>query len=293
MVGKASRGSRAVRRLSAASPILRRALAGVLLAMPVAGAAAADWATVPAGSSGPPQVIGTYTAGCFSGGQKLPTEGPGFEAVRVSRNRHWGHPSAIAFTQQLAVRYQQLGLPHVWIGDISQPRGGPAFPTHASHQAGLDVDIWFEISKRQRLSVAQRENPPVHSLVRAGETGIDETVFRPEHVTLLRTAAEQPQVDRIFVNKWIKRQLCNTVSGPRAWMRKVTPWYRHDEHFHIRLSCPADSPLCQPQAAMPPGDGCNESLDWWFRPPPPPDPNPKPFVPPRLPAQCTQVLNAP
>lgn len=291
MVGKASRRPHAVRRMVDGG--MRGLLAGLLLTGGAAGARAADWTTVPAGSSGRPQVIGTYTAGCVAGAQKLPTEGPGYEAVRLSRNRHWGHPAAIAFTRQLALQYQALGLPHVWVGDISQPRGGPAFPLHASHQAGLDVDIWFEISKRPPMSVAQRESPPVRSLVMAGETGIDDSVFRPEHVSLLRTAAEQPQVDRIFVNKWIKRRLCQSVTGPRSWMRKVTPWFGHDEHFHIRLSCPADSPLCQAQAPMPASDGCNDSLDWWFRPAPPQDPNPRPPARPRLPAQCDQVLNGP
>jgi hypothetical protein len=31
----------------------------------------------------------------------------------------------------------------LYIGDISQPRGGPMTSGHASHQIGLDADIWM------------------------------------------------------------------------------------------------------------------------------------------------------
>ena len=268
------------------------ALLSLVLSTPVL-AQAYDWNTVTNAAPGRAEVIGTYTAGCVRGAVSLPTEGPGYEAVRISRNRHWGHPAAIAFTRDLTARFQKLGLPHVYIGDISQPRGGPAFPLHASHQAGLDVDIWFDLTARPKLTASQRENLPVRSLVLAGDGGIDAGSWKAGHMQMLRTAAERPQVDRIFVNKWIKRHLCETERD-RSWLHKVTSWYGHDEHFHIRLSCPADSPLCVPQAAVPAGDGCGESLDWWFRPAAPPTPRPPGPPPrPRLPPQCDAVLRAP
>ena len=57
-----------------------------------------------------------------------------------------------------------------------------------------------------------------------------------------------PDVDRIFVNKWIKQRLCQTVTGNRAWLNKLVVWVGHDEHFHVRLHCPPGNPQCQPQA---------------------------------------------
>ena len=30
---------------------------------------------------------------------------------------------------------------------------------------------------------------------------------------------EMPNLDRIFVNKWIKQRLCQTATGNRAWLR--------------------------------------------------------------------------
>jgi penicillin-insensitive murein endopeptidase len=80
----------------------------------------------------------------------------------------------------------------------------------------------------------------------------------------LETAARQPQVDRIFVNAAIKRALCQETKGDRSWLRKLRPWFGHDAHFHVRLRCPADSPACDQQAPVPPGDGCGADLAWWF-----------------------------
>jgi penicillin-insensitive murein DD-endopeptidase len=256
---------------------------------------AADWSTVDTPAPGPTQSIGFYTAGCLQGAQPLPLDGPGYEAIRISRNRYWGQPVMLEYIQALAARMKAAGQAHLYIGDIGQPRGGPAPSGHASHQVGLDADIWFERQPGARRAPADREHPRLRSLVRADESGIDDDVFSQAHVALLRTAAEMPHVDRIFVNKFIKQRLCQTVTGNRAWLNKLVVWVGHDEHFHVRLYCPPGNPQCQPQAGYYADDGCGEPLDLWFtRPPvklPPPDAPQKPYRP-KLPPACTAVLNA-
>ena len=52
---------------------------------------------------------------------------------------------------------QQVGWNGLYIGDISQPRGGPMTSGHASHQIGLDADIWMLPPPRLNLSRAERE----------------------------------------------------------------------------------------------------------------------------------------
>jgi penicillin-insensitive murein DD-endopeptidase len=266
----------------------------LLLAALVCGGA--DWADVAEPAPGPTQIIGYYSAGCIRGAHALPVDGPGYEAIRVSRNRHWGHPATLNFVQRFAEQVRADGQNHLYVGDIGQPRGGPMSFGHASHQVGLDVDIWFERSARPRLPPAEREQVTLRSLVRADDGGIDGTVFSQQHVTLLRLAATSPGVDRMFVNKWIKERLCHTVTGDRSWLRKLVPWIGHDAHFHVRLHCPPGNPHCQPQASYAEDDGCGAALDLWFtRPPlrmPPPD---APRVPyrPKLPAACQAVLKAP
>jgi len=219
-------------------------------------ASAQDWNNVETPAPGPPQVIGTYTAGCIAGAVRLPSDGPGYEAIRLSRNHHWGHPATITFVEDLTQRFQAQGLPHVYVGDISPPRGGPVFPLHASHQIGLDVDIFFDITNRPRLPPARREMIVNRSMVLANDTGLDLGIWQKGDVQMLKTAAERPATDRIFVNRWIKRYLCDNVGNDRAWLRKITPWYGHDDHFHVRLACPAGAAYCLDQDPVPPGDGC-------------------------------------
>ena len=261
----------------------------------ISSASAQDWATVSTPSPGPTQSIGFYTAGCLQGAQALPLDGSGYEAIRVSRNRYWGQPVTLDFIKILAEKMRAAGQAHLYIGDIGQPRGGPAPSGHASHQVGLDADIWFERQPGARRAPADRETPRLRSLVNADDSGIDDTVFSQQHVLLLRAAAEMPNLDRMFVNKWIKQRICNTATGNRSWLRKLVPWFGHDEHFHIRLYCPPGNPQCQAQAAYSDDDGCGEALDSWFRKAPvtpPPAAAAKPYRP-KLPAACQQVLKAP
>jgi penicillin-insensitive murein endopeptidase len=269
-----------------------------LLAAMVAtvAASAQEWGQVSTPTAGPPQSIGFYTAGCLQGAQSLPHDGPGYEVIRISRNRYWGQPVTLDFIKTLSEKVRAAGQAPLYVGDIGQPRGGPAVSGHASHQTGLDADLWFERQPGPPLAPAQRENPRLRSLVRADDNGIDDGVFTQQHVTLLQLAAEMPHLDRIFVNKWIKQRLCQTVTGNRAWLNKLVVWVGHDEHFHIRLHCPPGNPQCKPQAGYYANDGCGEPLDLWFtRPPvtlPPPDAPQAPYRP-KLPAACTAVLKAP
>ncbi|MEM6420948.1 MAG: penicillin-insensitive murein endopeptidase, partial [Pseudomonadota bacterium] len=90
-----------------------------------------------------PAPIGSYAAGCLAGGTRLAESGPGWETVRLSRNRNWGHPAMIAYIRRLSAEAQTIGWSRIYVADISQPRGGPMTSGHSSHQIGLDADIWL------------------------------------------------------------------------------------------------------------------------------------------------------
>lgn len=275
-----------MRRLARLLPLL------ALLAGPAQAQPAREWAAVPGPTHGPARSIGGTSLGCLQGAEMLPTEGPGWQAVRLSRNRNWGHPVLVTAIRELAGRARRAGLPDLWIGDMGQPRGGPLPFGHASHQIGLDVDIWLDLSPKPVLPVAARELIPEQSLVLPNQSAADPRLFTPAHARLIRMAAELPGVDRIFVNHGIKRSLCATHAG-EPWLRLVRPWRGHDSHMHIRLRCPPGSPDCRDQPPVPAGDGCDASLDWWLSPDSrqPPRPGP-PGPPPRLPAACAGILSA-
>lgn len=270
----------------------------VLLAAPVGAAEgpvarASDWAALARPSGGPPRAIGGTGLGCIAGAVALPPEGPGWQAVRVSRNRHWGHPATIAIVAHVAGRARAAGLPDLWIGDLGQPRGGPMPWGHASHQTGLDVDIWLDLRPKPRVPAARREELSIPSLVLPDESAVDPARWTARHAALIRIAAEAPGLDRLLVNPAIKRRLCADHRG-EPWLRRVRPWRGHDSHMHLRLRCPPGSPDCRDIAPPPPGDGCDSTLEWWFTPEarrPPPRGPARP--PPRLPLACAAVLHAP
>ncbi len=275
-----------------------KAFLGILIAWLIPGALAAQdisraesWGAVVSPAPGPPHVIGGTGLGCIAGAVRLADEGPGWQAVRVSRNRHWGHPATVAWVQAFAAQARARGFPDLWIGDLAQPRGGRMTYGHASHQTGLDADIWLDLSPKRRVPAAQREQIPVASLVLPDESGVDPSRFTDQHVALIRLAAEQPGLDRLLVNHAIKRELCRRHRG-EAWLRRVRPWRGHDSHMHIRLPCPPGQRECRDIPPPPQGDGCDASLAWWLS---PDARRPRPRVPgpaPVMPAACAGVLAA-
>lgn len=252
------------------------------------------------GSHQKPAAYGSYAKGCAAGAVQLPETGPTWQAMRLSRNRNWGLPGTIDFIEDLsAFAAKQPGWNGLYIGDISQPRGGPMLSGHRSHQIGLDADIWMLPAANLKLSRKQRENISSISMRRANGAYVNNNWSRAHH-RILRAAAKDKRVARIFVFPGAKVQMCNDEKGNRKWLRKIRPWWGHHYHFHVRLKCPKGRKGCVNQAPPPPGDGCAEAQQWVdnILNPPPPDPNPPKKKPRReyvladLPNQCTAVLQS-
>ena len=113
------------------------------------------------------RAIGFYSRGCLAGGQALPINGETWQVMRLSRNRNWGHPGLIAFLERFANKVPEInGWPGLLLGDMAQPRGGPMITGHASHQIGLDADIWLTPMPDRELSRPERENMSAVNMVR-------------------------------------------------------------------------------------------------------------------------------
>ena len=218
-------------------------------------------------SSSTPASYGTYAAGCLAGGMELPETAPGWQAMRLSRNRNWGHPEMIAFIDRLSARAREVGWTRLYVGDIGQPRGGPMRSGHRSHQTGLDVDVWLRRPGGPELDRAERERIGSYNVVAASGVDLNDN-WTPEHHAIIRAAAEDTAVARNFVNAAIKRGMCLAERGPGGidapWLRKVRPWKGHDHHFHVRLACPPGAAGCQDQPPPAPGNGCGAELAHWF-----------------------------
>src|SRR5450756_1833871 len=194
----------------------------------------------------PTRVIGSYVRGCIAGAEQMPINGDSWQVMRLSRNRNWGHPDMVALLKRLSAKaHKDAGWPGILVGDIGQPRGGPALSGHASHQLGLDADIWLTPMPDRMLSRQDREEMSAVMMVRPDRLDVDPHVFTPGHLAVIRDAAQEPAVQRIFVNAAIKKALCREAKGDRGWLSKVRPWWGHDYHFHIRIKCPAGSTECE------------------------------------------------
>jgi penicillin-insensitive murein endopeptidase len=244
------------------------------------------------------RTIGFYSRGCLAGGRPIAVNGPAWQVMRVSRNRFWGHPALITFLERFALRVPKVSTwPGVLVGDLSQPRGGPMLTGHASHQIGLDADLWLTPMPARELTRREREEMTAVNVVRADRLDVDPARWTPDHLAVVKAAAQDPAVQRIFVNAAIKKAICRDARGDRSWLDKVRPYYGHDYHFHVRLACPAGEDACRDQDPVTSGEGCDASLAHWFT-----DavlhPKPGPVKPmpaltmDALPPECRTVLTA-
>lgn len=221
--------------------------------------------TVTTPAAGEATIVGEYWKGCFGGGVELPVAGNHWQVMRLSRGRNWGHPALVSFLRRFAKEVSDAtGWPGLLIGDLAQPRGGPMLTGHSSHQVGLDADVWLRPMPSRRLNNEEVENMLSTSLLRSDRRDVDPDVYTRQHFEVLRAAAREPQVARVFVNAGIKKALCRDAGSDRAWLAKIRPAAGHDYHFHIRLACPAEQPGCIDQAPPPDAEGCGKDLDHWF-----------------------------
>ena len=216
-----------------------------------------------------PQPIGFYSRGCAAGNVALELTGDAWQVMRPSRNRYWGQPRLVRFLKDFARKAKrEIGWNGLLIGDLSQPRGGPMTSGHASHQIGLDADIWLTEMPKRVFSMKERETVSA-VLMTLDRKRINPKRFTQRHAKLLRMAAKYPEVQRIFVHPPIKKYLCdwarrNGDMGP--WLAKVRPYYGHNYHFHVRLRCPKGARYCKDQGdpKEPDGTGCGRNLAYWY-----------------------------
>ena len=190
-----------------------------------------DRATSSANSRGVPRIewrdsvaIGAPEAGRLLDGVRLPAAGRAFftwDPVlkrRPNRDwRRWGTDEVVRTTLRTLREFRHLhpGAPRVGVGDLSLPRGGYFGPEvgggigHATHQNGLDVDVYYP-----RLDRAER--PP---------TSVEE----------VDVALAQDLVDLFLaagaVTIYVGPNL--PLSGPSD---VVVPLANHDNHLHVRLA---------------------------------------------------------
>lgn len=187
-----------------------------------ASLAATPWQKITHPVPGAAQSIGSFANGCIIGADTLPVQSDNYQVMRTDQRRYFGHPDLVMFIQRLSHQAQQRGLGTVLIGDMGMPAGGRFNGGHASHQTGLDVDIFLQLPKT-RWSQAQLLRPQALDLVSRDGKHVVPSRWSSDIASLIRLAAQDNDVTRIFVNPAIKQQLCLDAGNDRDWLRKVRP----------------------------------------------------------------------
>src|SRR6266853_5911281 len=135
----------------------------------------------------PTREVGFYAKGCIAGAKALPINGETWQVMRLSRNRNWAHPDMVALLERLSAKaHKDADWPGIRVGDMSQPRGGPMFTGHASHQVGLDADIWLTPMPNRTLSRNEREEMSATMIVAEDRLDVDPQVWTPAHLAVIR-----------------------------------------------------------------------------------------------------------
>jgi hypothetical protein len=192
-------------------------------AAPSAGACPAQWPIRWRRS----RAVGLPYDGRLVRGVKLPCEGSDFftwdPILQRSPNRWWrrfGTRFLVRRVLRIArtFRASHPSAPRLTVGDLSRPRGGDfgirfGPPGHASHQNGLDVDIYYPRLDRAELA--------------------------PTSVAEIDLRLAQQLVDR-FVAAGAEYVFVGPNTGLRGPPEIVQALDHHDNHLHVRFYNPSN-----------------------------------------------------
>lgn len=230
-------------------------LAGILQFLMITG-------FIQGGQSSGEQAVGFYGEGSLIDPTSVPPEGPGFLKIFRTRNRGWTSLEMMTLVTQASGEIQRdyPDLERLQMGDFSNSKGGLA-GGHKSHQNGLDADLVY-------YRVHPYEQDPNKNSGFA-ESFVIQDKLSPNfdlrrNWDLISRFVESGIVKRIFVDRVIKQAFCDYAqvqgAAPQTLetLRRLRPLILHDDHLHVRIVCPKNSPRCIEQEDPPVGDGCKD-----------------------------------
>lgn len=207
------------------------------------------------------QSFGFYSHGRLAAATRLPDSGGGFVKILRPRNRRFASEDMIYLITKVSKELDQK-FPNrrdaVQIGDVSAELGG-LVPGHNSHQNGLDVDIAF-LRTNETMQNPDDVNGFREKFVSSGKVSNNFDLERNWALAKLMVATGRPQ--RIFVNQVIKNAFCKLarekgeLQSAAETLHRLRPYSGHEDHFHVRITCPLNSPKCEAQEEIPAGTGC-------------------------------------
>ena len=207
--------------------------------------------------------IGFYSRGCLAGAKALPVDGAVVAGRAPVAQSHVGNPAMIAFLERFSRKAKAEGVWNgILVGDISQPRGGPMLTGHASHQVGLDADVWLTPMPDRTLSREERETMSAVNMVTEDGLSVDGALDAGaggDHQGRRRGAGGRAHLRQRGDQEGPMRDR----KGP-AMDEQGARLLGAQLPFPYPDQMPGGRSGCEPQDPVPPGDGCDKSLAWWF-----------------------------
>jgi murein endopeptidase len=179
----------------------------------------------PAAPAGPSRAVGPPWHGRLVNGVELPEVGgdwltwdPVLKQIPNRPERRWGTAKLIATIRRVLAAWHLAHptMPQVLIGDLSRPHGGVFDQRygglgHASHQNGLDADIYYPRADHRLLAA-----------------------YKPD---IIDHALAQELLDR-FVAAGAQFVFIGTRTGLRGPRKVVQVIAHHNDHMHVRIYPP-------------------------------------------------------
>jgi penicillin-insensitive murein DD-endopeptidase len=204
----------------------------------------------------PGKSLGAPNEGHLVGGARL-AEAPYLRILPVyaSRDARWGLEPFVAMIDR-AARLVRKKYPDavLSVGDLSRKGGGPV-DRHASHESGRDADIGFFVKNQRGKPVYADHFVPFTGDGKAKSwPGAEFDDARNWSLVSAMLGDGRVRVTHIFISRPLRARLlryAQRIGAPasireRAALVMLQPRgaQPHDDHFHVRIACPAGMKTC-------------------------------------------------
>lgn len=182
---------------------------------------------------------------------------------KKSRDIAYGHPALLLMLKRTAKEIAKVMPGSVMlVGDLSAKEGGP-LDGHASHQSGRDADIGFYFKKSNaRVNAKEFRRFRSDGIAKDGSRYTFD-VRRNWLLVRLWMTDERAGISHVFVSRGLRARLldyANRAPSERKYAKRAAKFLKqptdsgaHDDHFHVRISCPKNQKdICREHSARHP-----------------------------------------
>jgi penicillin-insensitive murein DD-endopeptidase len=170
---------------------------------------------------------------------------------KSSREKAYGYPSLVLMLHRSARDVSKAMAGSVMlVGDLSVPGGGP-LSGHHSHQSGRDADVGFYVTNLRDRPIPSKEFVAFDGEGNAKDgAGVRFDDYRNWLLVESWVKDRRAGLAHVFVSDPLRARLLRYArQHPRyapyadraaALLEQPENGEPHDDHFHVRISCPAD-----------------------------------------------------